>query len=163
MIPPLLPDDHELLARAMPRFVFADDERAHELSALLIEAMTYYEGIGLAANQIGIEQAAFAMETETHGPIVLFNPMITWLSSESAVIAEGCLSFPALELKIKRPKECQVSYQDVYGKTVVANFKGMEARCAQHEMDHLAGVVFTEKVSKLKLSMAKKRAKKRLT
>lgn len=162
MIPPLLPDDHPLLAKQMPRFDFAVDD-AKEIAATLVEAMTYYDGIGLAANQIGIEKSAFTMETATSGPIVLFNPLVTWLTAESEFMTEGCLTFPGLGLKISRPTECQIRYQTENGETVVKHFTGIEARCALHEMDHLLGVVFTEKVSKLKLTMARKKLKKRLT
>lgn len=146
----------------MPRFNF-EEEDAHDIATTMIEAMTYYGGIGLAANQIGIETSVFAMETLRFGPIVLFNPMITWLSTDSRLLSEGCLTFPQLELGIRRPSECQVSYQTADGQKMVHHFKGIEARCVQHEMDHLVGVLFTSKVSKLRLRFAQKKQKKRLT
>lgn len=162
MIPPLLPDEHPLLAKEMPPFDFATDD-GPSLAKTLRDAMLLYGGIGLAANQIGIEKAVFAMETMAGERIVLFNPMVTWLSTDVVAISEGCLSFPGLELKIRRPADCQVSYQNELGKKIVTYFTGMDARCALHEMDHLAGIVFTSKVSKLKLALARKKQKKRLT
>ncbi len=158
MIPSLLPDGNPMMHRRMPRFDYVDD--AEEIAQTLISSMQYYEGAGLAANQIGIECAAFAMRTSWVGPIVLFNPLVTWLSTEMVAIEEGCLSFPGLDLKIKRPKACQVQYQSVDESTHVLNLSGDDARIALHEMDHLLGIVFTEKVSRLKLTMAKKKSKK---
>jgi peptide deformylase len=157
MIPRLLQDTHPMLAERMPHYEVNKTSTA--IAATLVEAMTYHGGIGLAANQIGIRACVFAMETKG-GPLVLFNPMVTWLSTEMIRIEEGCLSFPKLELKIKRPRECQIKYEDQEGRVHVANFAGIEARCALHEIDHLLGVVFTQKVSRLKLTMAKKKLTK---
>lgn len=83
MIRPLLPDDHPLLTTEMPRFDFKVDN-AQELARILVESMTYYGGFGFAANQIGIEKSVFAMQT-IPGPIVLFNPLVTWISTESVM------------------------------------------------------------------------------
>lgn len=162
MIPKLLPDTHPLLAQRMPLFEFEDEgagERARALSDTLLAALVHYEGSGIAANQLGIEARAFAMQNRD-GPIVCFNPIITWLSSESAKIEEGCLTFTNLWLTISRPKECQLKYTDCDGETHVLDLSGYEARIALHETDHLDGVNFTSLVSKLRLSIAKKKAKK---
>jgi peptide deformylase len=133
MIPRLLQDTHPMLAERMPHYEVNKTSTA--IAATLVEAMTYHGGIGLAAK-------------------------VTWLSTEMIRIEEGCLSFPKLELKIKRPRECQIKYEDQEGRVHVANFAGIEARCALHEIDHLLGVVFTQKVSRLKLTMAKKKLTK---
>jgi peptide deformylase len=156
-LPPLLPDSHPMLHSELPDHVFDGSEA--ELAATLIAAMDHYDGLGLAANQVGIPVRAFAMQY-AGGSLVLFNPMVTWLTTESTIINEGCLSFEGLGLRISRPKECQVAYTNVSGRREVVDLKGMEARCALHEIDHLDGIVFTSLVSKLKLSMAKKKAKK---
>lgn len=151
-----------MLRKVMPKFNFEDaDARpsARALANTLIEAMHYHGGIGLAANQIGIADRAFAMEHEGQ-TIVLFNPEITWLAIESIKLNEGCLSFGDLELKISRPRECQVSYLDAEGKRKVIDLKGLSARVALHETDHLDGIVFTSLVSRLKLDMAKKKMEK---
>jgi peptide deformylase len=152
-----------MLARVMPEFDFRQPDAlptARAMATTMIEAMRHHQGIGLAANQVGIEERVFAMETTT-GSICLFNPTVTWLSAESDKMEEGCLTFEGLELTISRPKECQVRYTDAEGQTQVLDLKGIEARCALHEMDHLDGIVFTGRVSKLKLQMAKKKALKR--
>lgn len=161
-MPPLLPDTHPMLLRPMPQFDFAAPDAVVEARAIantLKEAMKHYGGVGLAANQVGIEVRAFCMDT-VDGPVVLFNPLVTWLSHDSISLEEGCLTFANLWLKIGRPKECQVRYTDEEGATQVLDLKGYEARCALHEMDHLDGVVFIRRVSRLKLEMAKKKARK---
>jgi hypothetical protein len=92
------------------------------------------------------------------GPIVLFNPMLTWLSTDTIALDEGCLTFDGLYLLIKRPKEVQVTYQDKDQVRHVLDLKGWDARIVLHETDHFNGVVFTSRVSKLRLNMAKKKA-----
>ena len=72
---------------------------------------------------------------------------------------EACLSFPGLQLKVKRPASIRVRFQDPYGNWITRQFAGMSARVFLHEYDHLFGVDFTDKVSKLKLDMAKKKVK----
>ncbi len=157
----LLPDTHPLLAKRMEVFDFEGDGRdPMAIRDLLIAAMQEHRGVGLAANQIGVECRAFAMLLDNRHPIVMFNPVITELSQETTVIEEGCLSFPNLWLKIARPETCRVIYHDPEGNRQSELLSGYNARIALHETDHLNGVVMTTKVSKLKLDMAKKRARK---
>lgn len=157
MILDLLPDTHEMLHRAMPRWDFENPMMdMDELCRSLVETMRHNEGLGLAANQVGIETHAFAMETDS-GPIVLFNPMVVWVSSNTVNIREGCLSFPALELSLRRPASVEITFHEPSGKRVVKSFNDIAARCALHEIDHLEGIVFTSRVSKLRLVMAKKK------
>lgn len=158
-IPPLLPDSHELLATKLEPFVFGKDRNARVVRDELIDVMQYYNGIGLAANQIGITDRAFAMYIGM-SPMVLFNPVIMELSIETTILEEGCLSFPDLSLKIKRPRSCRIIYDSVMGSRESILLDGLECRVAMHEVDHINGIVFTSKVSKLKLDMAKKRLKK---
>lgn len=163
MIPDLLPDSDPLLHRPMPVFDFEETgamARASQLEEILIAGMNHHDGIGLSANQVGIEQRAFSMETR-NGAVVLFNPLVTWVSSETVKIKEGCLSFPEMELSISRPKECQVRYLNSAGEVKVLDLAGLECRTALHEIDHLDGITFTSRVSRLRLQMAQKRAMKR--
>lgn len=134
-------------------------DKARQVADTLVEALVHYDGAGIAANQLGMNIRAFAMQT-ANGTIVCFNPIITWLSSESTKIEEGCLTFAGLWLTISRPQECQLRYTDKDGHTQVLDLKGFEARCALHETDHLDGVNFTSLVSKLRLSIARKKARK---
>jgi peptide deformylase len=91
-----------------------------------------------------------------------FNPRIVMLSIERTSMKEGCLSFPGLVLDIERPTVCKVRYTQPNGQTVTKEFTGMTARVVQHEVDHLRGRLFTSYVSKLKLDMAVRKAKKTL-
>jgi peptide deformylase len=161
-IPPLLSDTDPLLARTMPKFDFKTSD-AGTLEDLLLAAMEKYGGVGLAANQIGIEANACAVKLgleEKAQPTVMFNPMMTWLSTDTIMLDEGCLTFDGLFLMVKRPKEAQVTFQDREGVRRVLDLKGWDARIVLHETDHLNGVVFTSRVSKLRLDMAKKKARK---
>jgi peptide deformylase len=79
------------------------------------------------------------------------------------MLDEGCLSYPNLLLKVNRPASIRVRFQDPFGNWITKQFAGMSARVFLHEYDHLLGVDFTDKVSKLKLEMAQKKAKKRMS
>ena len=120
---------------------------------------TMYEenGIGLAANQVGYNFKMFVTEGEP--AFAVFNPTITYRSPNEILMDEACLSFPGLQLKVKRPASIRVRFQDPYGNWITRQFAGMSARVFLHEYDHLFGVDFTDKVSKLKLDMAKKKVK----
>ena len=72
------------------------------------------------------------------------------------VDVEGCLSFKGIWLKVKRPKKVEVQYETIQGKTKFAKLDGMESKCFQHELDHLDGITFNQRVSKLRWDMAKK-------
>jgi peptide deformylase len=161
---PLLPDNHPMLARTMPVFDFSPSDAKQRAAALvdaLVEAMHHHRGIGLAANQIGIEARAFAIQISSGESLVMFNPLVTWMSTDTAKLTEGCLSFTGLELSITRPRDIQIAYDDEEGVRRVLDLTGIDARCALHECDHLDGVVFTSKVSKLRLAMARKKMQKK--
>ena len=91
----------------------------------------------------------------------IFNPRITYFGEEEILLEEGCLSYPGLSLKIRRPRFIRARFQDPYGDYVTKQFDGITARVFQHEFDHINGVDFTQKVSKLKRDMAIKRWKKK--
>ena len=93
---------------------------------------------------------------------VCFNPTITATTDDDVLMDEGCLSYPDLMLKVSRPASIRVRFQDPYGNWITKQFAGMSARVFQHEYDHLDGVDFTDKVSKMKLDMAKRKAAKRV-
>lgn len=147
-----------MLGQVMPKFDFKSQD-AVALEKTLVEQMDQHRAVGLAANQIGIETSACAVKLST-GSIVLFNPMLTWLSTETISMDEGCLTFIGLYLPVKRPKEVQVTFQDSNGVRQVLDLKGWDARIVLHETDHLSGVLFTSRVSKLRLNMAKKKMHK---
>lgn len=127
---------------------------AHDLA----ETMIAKGGIGISANQIGLPYRAFAMMAEQI--IVCFNPILLSVSQEEIYLEEGCLSYPNLFVKIKRPQSVRVRYTEPNGNVVTEKFNGMTARVFQHELDHLNGVVYTKRANKIHFEQAKKNAKK---
>ena len=117
------------------------------LSKTLVDNMIHYNGIGLSANQIGIWERAFAMirDLEHHEVMVCFNPRIVKSYAEEVEMEEGCLSYPELFLKIKRPDKIVVKYEDENKKTHKMKLEGLASRVFQHEYDHMEGIDFTQR------------------
>ena len=132
-----------------------------EVEQKLAEAMEKFGGIGLSANQVGLDVRMFVMRTQD-GIQAFFNPELTRISQETDLLKEGCLSFPDIYLMIKRSKVVEMKYFDADGKEHITTLEGLGARCVQHEIDHLNGIVFLQRASKLKLERAlKSRPKER--
>jgi peptide deformylase len=93
-------------------------------------------------------------------PFALFNPRIIEASTEMILDQEGCLSYPGLFLTVKRPSWVVAEYQNSRGDTIEAKFEGYLAKCFQHELDHLDGICFVDKVSQMKLNLAMKKLRK---
>ncbi len=119
----------------------------HHLSRVLIDNMIHHNGIGISANQIGIWERAFAMvrDIENNEVMVCFNPRIVKSYSEEVEMEEGCLSYPELFLKIKRPDKIVVKYEDEDKKTHKLKLQGLASRVFQHEYDHMEGIDFTQR------------------
>ena len=119
----------------------------HHLSRVLIDNMIHHEGIGISANQIGIWERAFAMvrDLENNEVMVCFNPRIVKSYAEEVEMEEGCLSYPELFLKIKRPDKIVVKYEDEDKKTHKMKLQGLASRVFQHEYDHMEGIDFTQR------------------
>ena len=119
----------------------------HHLSRVLIDNMIHHNGIGISANQIGIWERAFAMvkDIENNEVMVCFNPRIIKSYSEEVEMEEGCLSYPDLFLKIKRPDKIVVKYEDENKKTHKIKLEGLASRVFQHEYDHMEGIDFTQR------------------
>ena len=130
----------------------------------LIETMKEYHGIGLSANQCGIMERMFVFYEDFHErkPVACFEPVIVEASKVEIQMDEGCLTWPGLWLKVKRPDWVKVHFEDETGHLHERKYSGLEARVFQHEMDHMEGTDFTKKVSKLQLDMSKKRRAKQL-
>lgn len=140
---------------------FSDSEKTEQLAVNLIETMKANGGVGLAANQVGVNRTVFAMHNKAADlDMVLFNPIVMTRSGEAAVETEGCLSFPNVFLEIMRPLEVKILCQDHLKNQFTFNLTGIDARCALHEIDHLNGKVFKDYVSRLKFDMARKKGKK---
>ena len=119
----------------------------HHLSRVLVDNMIHHQGIGISANQIGIWERAFAMvrDLENNEVMVCFNPRIIKSYSEEVEMEEGCLSYPELFLKIKRPDKIVVKYEDEDKKTHKIKLQGLASRGFQHEYDHMEGIDFTQR------------------
>ena len=119
----------------------------HFLAKTLIENMLHYDGVGLSANQIGIEERAFAMirDIEYNDIIVCFNPRIIKRYDDEVWCEEGCLSFPDEIINIQRPDRIVVKYEDENKKDHKIKLEGFAARVFQHEFDHLNGIDFTQR------------------
>ena len=119
----------------------------HFLAKTLIENMLHYDGVGLSANQIGIEERAFAMirDIEYNDIIVCFNPRIIKKYNDEVWCEEGCLSFPDEIINIQRPNRIVVKYEDEDKKDHKIKLDGFAARVFQHEFDHLNGIDFTQR------------------
>ena len=119
----------------------------HFLAKTLIQNMLHYDGVGLSANQIGIDERAFAMirDLEYNDIIVCFNPRVIKRYDDEVWCEEGCLSFPDEIINIQRPNRIVVKYEDEDKKDHKIKLDGFAARVFQHEFDHLNGIDFTER------------------
>jgi len=139
----LVAEDHPLLKQVLPEFDFKNPPMDPEqLASDLAETCKANHGIGLSANQCGLPYRVFVMGSED-GYLAYFNPSIVLKSKKEVHMMEGCLSFPLLGLHITRPAEVMVEYQDFNGEKKEAQFSGISARCFQHELDHMNGIVYT--------------------
>ena len=127
-----------------------------ELQDGLVETMEKYGGLGLSANQVGVDLSVFVMRTQDEGIVAFFNPEIVQISQETEMMKEGCLSFPDIYIMLKRPKVVVMDYQTVEGEKRSIKLEGLGARCVQHEIDHLNGVIFLQRASQLKIERALK-------
>ena len=160
----LLPEDHPVLHQEPLTWIFdppqADPKLMYEI---MLENMVYHHGLGLSANQIGMPVKVFAMRIdESDNAIVCFNPEILEESEEMVTMEEGCLSFPLLYLKKRRPEKLTIKYQNVDGDFIETKFEGLAARVFHHEMDHMEGKTFLDGVSQIFLQSARKKQKKLL-
>ncbi len=155
---------HQSLVEQSTPWQFNLDGDAERLEQTMCEFMVANHGIGLAANQIGITKRVFVMGSNNiegfPKPFALFNPKLLEASKEEDLYKEGCLSYPGLFLTIKRPSVIRVEYQDSKGNTHEVAMSGLVARCFQHELEHLDGICFVDKVSSMKLQLAMKKLRK---
>jgi peptide deformylase len=126
-----------------------------------LKLMVNEHGMGLAANQIGITKRFFAIGHDSFDTFtkhaIIWNPRVLKFSEDKVIDTEGCLSFKGIWLKVERPRTVEVTYETTQGKTRFAKLNGMESKCFQHECDHLEGITFNKRVSKLRWDMARKK------
>ena len=158
----LILSPNDWLQKKVKEFDF-NELNAEELSKQMHEVMAQHSGIGLSANQVGIDAQLFVMKThltDDRQPLTIINPEIEAVAVNMQVEKEGCLSHPNLFLPIKRSRGIKIKYLDIYGKECNNELYDIDARCFLHEYDHLQGIEFVDRVSKLKVSMAKKKLAK---
>ena len=150
---------NDFLMKSVKPFKFEENDPV-KTEIEILDLMDRSRGVGLAANQVGLDASVFGMLKSNGDKIAIFNPVIRGASKETNLDIEGCLSFPALMLKVNRANSIAVSYQNKEGTTVNEELHGFDARVFQHEFDHLQGINFIDRVSKLKLDFALKKRNK---
>jgi len=145
MIRDLVKSDDSILHRRIASCGVNVDR--HFIAKTLIENMFHHDGVGLSANQIGMDVRAFAMvrDIEYNDVIVCFNPRIVTRGDECVWCEEGCLSFPDQFINVQRPDKITVKYEDEEGKDHKITLSGFASRVFQHEFDHLNGIDFTQR------------------
>lgn len=140
------------------------DESACRLMENMLETMYAAPGIGLSAPQVGDSRRMLvcdiARQNEVPRPIKMVNPKVVWLSDETLVAEEGCLSLPQHFAEVQRPKEIRVKYLDEFGNNKEVAADGLLAACIQHEIDHLDGILFVDYLSPLRRNIIVRKMKK---
>lgn len=149
-----------ILRERMPDFDFSNPILDPiELEKQMLEVMYKNSGIGLAANQVGIRTRMFVMGhwENPHLGKGFFNPIIVANTDEIRDLDEGCLSFPGIFVKVKRPSAIKAKWQNSQGQWEEGEFQGYDCKCFLHEFDHLEGITFQDRVSTLKWALASKK------
>ena len=144
----LVKHDDPILTRVCENFDFSNPPfDPIEFAKDLVKHMYDWNGIGLAANQVGVPYRIFAMRGVPEN-FVCFNPRVVDSTSEQIALEEGCLSYPGLIVKVKRPKSIKVRFNMANGDTRTDTFTGMTARTFLHELDHLDGILYFKRASR---------------
>lgn len=126
------------------------DDEVRQTIRLMLQTMYSEDGIGLAAPQVGIHKQIIVIDIEPDKPdhevMVLINPVIKKFGTDLTVCQEGCLSIPGVYLDVERPETIEVSFKDENGKMQTIEATGLLSRAIQHEIDHLNGVLFVDRV-----------------
>lgn len=126
------------------------DAEIRQLVREMLQTMYSADGIGLAAPQVAVQKQLIVIDCEpdnpANQPLVLINPTIKRSGNDLCVAQEGCLSIPGVYLDVKRPEVIEVAYKDEYGRPRTLTATGLLSRAIQHEMDHLTGVLFVDRV-----------------
>ena len=145
-------DNPVLRAKAKP--VASVDKSIKKLASNMIDAMKESDGMGLAAPQVGISKRIVIVllnyNTDHEMIVPLINPEITYFSDDTDKAEEGCLSLPGIYKQVERSKQIRLTYTDTKGKEKMLVLEDMNARVVQHEIDHLDGILFIDRVEKQK-------------
>ena len=131
-----------------------------ELKEQMVKLMLANNGLGLSAPQVGLDYKLFVMGEKPDAAVMVINPEIVDVSDEMVLDVEGCLSFPDMFVKISRPKDIKAIWYNEKLEKQDGLIAGYGARCFLHEFDHLHGVVYKDKVSRLKWERADKKKSK---
>ena len=151
--------DERLRKKALPVDVF--DESLTRLVEDMLATMYAAPGIGLAATQVNVQQQVIVIDIseEKNSPLILINPEIVARTGQEEM-EEGCLSVPGVYEKVQRAERIRVRTSDVSGGITEFDADGLLAVCIQHEIDHLEGRLFVDRLSQLKRQLVRKRIKK---
>lgn len=140
-------EEKDEILKKVSRPVEEIDEKIQTLIDDMLETMYKFNGVGLAAVQVGVLKRIVVIHTdyENEEPIILINPEIT-KEKGAQTVEEGCLSFPNKFAKVVRPEEVTVEALDREGKKIKITGKGLLAQAISHEVDHLNGEVFMDKI-----------------
>lgn len=162
-IRPILIHPDPRLKKVAERVETVDDDLRRLIDDML-ETMYDAPGVGLAAPQIGLSTRLFVMDVapkdEPPEPMALINPEILEVSEERQSYEEGCLSIPEVYADVERPARVTMRWLDRDGNQAEAEFEGMHAICAQHELDHLNGKLFIDHLGSVKRGMITQKMKK---
>lgn len=159
---PLYGEDYSMLRDEIPEYKDTlPNHLMDDLAERLKLTMKLYGGIGLSANQCGVFERVFVIGSGDF-QMVCINPKIIQKSEQEVKDNEGCLSYPGLFVKIPRSQSILVEYTDVTGKKHEVELSGITARCFQHELEHLNGQSFIDRVGPVALRMAKQKQQKRI-
>ena len=154
---------HPILKQKTSKVEAVDDE-VRKLLDDMLETMYASNGCGLAAPQIGVSKRIavidIAHEGEEPNPLYMVNPEIIWRSEEKEVYEEGCLSVPGQRAEVERPASVKIKYLDYQGDEQELLAEDFLAVAAQHELDHLEGILYIDKISRLKRQMLLKKLEK---
>lgn len=157
---PLYDDGYYMLQQVMPEYTDPlPNPLMNNLIGRLKNTMKRYNGLGLAANQCGVQQRVFVMGTDDY-QLTCINPKVIETSETGKKDGEGCLSFPGLNLKVDRPEWIIAEFTDENGERKQMKMEGVTARCFMHELDHMNGIKFTQRVGPVALQMAKQKQEK---
>ncbi|MBM3491207.1 MAG: peptide deformylase [Alphaproteobacteria bacterium] len=155
VLPIITAPDPRLKLKSKPVSVI--DAEVRRLLDDMVETMYAAPGIGLSAIQVGIARRLIVVDAargeERQQPLCLVNPAIVWHSAERVSVEEGCLSLPEQYDDLERPARIRVRFLDAQGVNQEREADGLLARCIQHEMDHLDGVLFVDRLSAVKRNM----------
>ena len=138
---------NKILRTKLKKVVNFNDPQLNRITRKMKKNMIKYDGIGLAANQVGLNISLVVVNTEK-GPQSFFNPQIKNKSLLKQKFDEGCLSFPGITGFVTRSKKISLEYQDENGNKNILEAKNLMATVFQHEVDHINGVIFTDRIKK---------------